>query len=429
MTAKKTLEGKLFGDTPIAVPSTMRTPSRYRIMGNLIIKGEEQNIRDVITNIAPYIDALTILDTGSSPSDRGMMIARDTMNELSIPGRIRQMVMPSGIYFDFGIARTAALRLAEETLTEMTKSPAGPLFPNEWDYYQQCINNWYIFVIDADNRIAHDGGKFIDRKNLGKDHYLCTFQRGVKYKGNCLTRVDLDGFRKWCWKGKRHEYTAPLGSFAFSEGSLTDGLIISGQSGIRARDPFTYNNDLLIFEQEMRDDPFDERACFYAAQSARDCRRHTLAVEYYLKRADMKGWGEEVYCSLLEAAKWSTFLAKTDKEKEDVMSLYYRAMDIMPNRLEAPYHVIQFHNGKKQYIIGYALALAYQDKPFPHDDKLFVDEGIHRWGFYIEASVACSYAGNKALFKKYSDLVVNNPSLEAPIRDRAASNLKLILGV
>lgn len=397
---------------------------KYRVMGNLIIKNEESNMREIITNMAPYCDAITILDTGSDESDRGVMIAKETLDELKIPGRIRCVTMPTGSKFHFGTARTAALKFAGEVIEEFkdpVSFPQGPLFPQEWEYYKKFNNNWYIFVMDADNRITEEKERaFICRDSLGTDQYSCTMIRGSHFKYTVLTKYDLDGFKKWSWKDARHEYVSTVGEWKPTSGTLEFGHISSRSAGARSRDPMTYHDDLIVFKRDMIRDPYSTRYVFYAARSAEDCNELQTAFELYVKRAGMNhGWREEQYYSLICAAKLHRKLHP--EEPQDANKMYLQAIE-MSDRLEAPYQLILYYDEMKYYKSAWLLAKGNLGKAYPKDG-LFVDAELYKWRFDWQASLVAYWAGDKPAYRELTRKVLGCASIPNHIRERAEKNL------
>jgi hypothetical protein len=62
------------------------------------------------------------------------------------------------------------------------------------------------------------------------------------------------------------------------------------------------------------------------------------SVEAYQKRVDMGGWEEEVYYSMYMIAKIKEKIGTPDDE---IISLYSKAWEYRPNRLECAFHVMR----------------------------------------------------------------------------------------
>ena len=405
---------------------------KWRICGNLIIKNEQINMKDVINSIAPYCDAIAILDTGSRSTDAGVSIAQETMAELGIPGKIRCVNMPSGINFHFGNARTEALRFAEEVVREQILKdtvviPQGPLFKDEYDYYNKNTNNWYVFTIDADNRvITSPDGPFIDKTALGAEKYDSMFLRYVTFSSHCMCKLDLDRFHLWCWKDERHEYCTPVGDYDWKKGQLKHGYILSGRTGERAVDgQETYRIDQFLFERRMIKDPYDDRALFYAGQSARDAGNKAQALTYYIKRGTMaRGWHQERYVALVEAGKLHFEIYPNDHLEG--VELFMKAMDICHDRLEAVYHVVDYYRDQKMWKIGWAIAKDYLHVEYPSGDTLFITVDIHKWKFNWVASLVAYYANDFESFKMLTNRVLACTVTPEHVLKQANINLTLM---
>src|SRR5690606_13520574 len=104
----------------------------------------------------------------------------------------------------------------------------------------------------------------------------------------------------WRWVGVLHEHLDAGRPVAQPR---VEGVWINvTPDGPRSSDPQKYAKDAAVLEQALRDEPGNARYVFYLAQSWRDAGRRDLALQHYRHRADMGGWDEEVWYSLLQCA-------------------------------------------------------------------------------------------------------------------------------
>ena len=131
--------------------------------------------------------------------------------------------------------------------------------------------------LDADNRSKgdHDEEFQLDKSKLTEDNYSAMMHRGTNiYPYPWIVKLcpkgkakDPPGPKKWKWVNSRHEVIVPDGNWKTETVLLTGGHVISGHAGYRARDPFTYIGDTCAFFRDLKKNPNDTRATFYAAQS------------------------------------------------------------------------------------------------------------------------------------------------------------------
>ena len=124
-----------------------------RICLNMIIKNEEHVILRCLDNIRHLVDAIAIVDTGST--DKTIKIVKDYMLKYNLPGGI----ISEEWLDDFGLNRTSALRYAENVMAVRNTISETP---------------WYVFFMDADNEAFGSDGEssfYIDKKKLTKDAY------------------------------------------------------------------------------------------------------------------------------------------------------------------------------------------------------------------------------------------------------------------
>ena len=80
-----------------------------------------------------------------------------------------------------------------------------------------------------------------------------------------------------------------------------DYLVQSRRLGGRNLDPQKYQRDVDLLMAEVERNPNDARSVFYIARSYNCLRDWTNTRTWYLRRAEMGGWEEEVFYSLWRA--------------------------------------------------------------------------------------------------------------------------------
>ena len=149
-----------------------------------------------------------------------------------------------------------------------------------------------------------------------------------------------------------------------------DYYVISGRFGARSNNPQKYFQDAQVLEKAFyspEDEDLKDRYAFYTAQSYRDADMHEKAIEWYAIRANLGGWSEEVYYSLLQIALLKIEL---NAPLDEVQNLLLAAYEYRPQRAESLYHLarqLRFHDKIK---LAYIYATAAVSIPLNKDNSL-----------------------------------------------------------
>jgi len=414
-----------------------------KICLNMIVKNEEENILDCLKNVAHLVDAIAIVDTGST--DKTVKIINKFMEINKIPGEV--IVRP---WYGFNVSRTEALRYGEDVVYRILKYNMGPAgectekfkAPKKWKssfetnmlsleefnakypkinnsktrdnvkydgskFLEERISdlkltdfgtdNWYLMFMDADNRLrvnhwtenCQDIYK-IDKEKMDDEQYGVDMKQGpITYRYAWMVKVNPE--KRWIWKKEIHEHVLSSDWENPKRGKMLGAYILSGRTGSRSKDPCKYLNDAVICERHMLEDPNDDHYFFYGAQSYRDSNKCEEALKLYLKRAEMKGWMEQVYISYLEAGKLQQRIDNTKPLK--ALEYFLKAFEITKNRLEAPFFIMEIYKSMKLFTVAWEFAkpLLSCEKP---SDLLFVDQSIHDWLFYSVCADCAFYAND-----------------------------------
>ena len=326
----------------------------------MIVKNEAHIIRRCLESVLPLLDYVLIVDTGSN--DGTGQIIGDFLREQNLPGEV--IAEP---WRDFAYNRSYALQKLRE---------------------RNDLN--YGLMIDADEVLVYEPGfnaaQF--KRSLSKDIYDVQ----TRYNGIAYTRPQIFSNRlAFSYKGVLHEYLdcAKLFSRAPAVGFFNRPL----QDSARSLNPKKFQDDAAVLEAALlvETDPFMlSRYTFYLAQSYRDFGEQKRALQTYLRRAQQGYWQEEVYLSLLYAARLKDSLGY---DAAQVIQAFMAAHESLPTRLEALHGAIRCCrlNGQYQqaYILGsYALSLSAPK------DGLFIEQWINDYGVLDEFSIVAYWAGH-----------------------------------
>jgi len=308
----------------------------------MIVKNEERVIERSLNSILPFVDTWCIVDTGST--DSTMQKIKETTDKHQKPGILHQKP-----WVNFGHNRTELLELARP------------------------LAKWF-FMLDADDIVEATPFKHLLAEPF--DTYHLTLKRGtLTYK-----RPVIFNAKPWAFKGALHEY-AHLDNARHGDLPIT---IDARVEGARSQNPFKYRDDALALEADFLTNP-DPRSAFYCAQSWRDAGNPQKATEWYLKRASMGGWKEEVYISYLN-------LLRLTQDIDAKFKYAWASLDASP-RLEAAQQLLEYLRqrgmwSQQAYSIGIQAA-----KSATKGDFLFAEEGLIP-KFYDELSIHSFYTGH-----------------------------------
>lgn len=411
---------------------------------NMIVKNEEECIVQCLDNVKHLVDAVAIVDTGST--DKTVELINDWMRRNNKPGEVIRRP-----WSEFGPSRTEALRFGEyvvnrlmdikipvikEELKPSSTKEERPLSADEFkarqmgEYYtgdqfladvlpiyEPVTTPWYFFFMDADNHLEPQGFTF-DRSQLKCDAYIITMkQAAIAYGYVWLIRHDPT--KRWCWSGDRHEILRPMG-WTHRLGMITNGYINSGREGARNRDPAKYLQDAVVLERCILREPTNERHYFYLAQSYKDANKLSLARDVYLRRATMGGCPEEVYISFYEAGLLTNLIEPENMEK--ALTYYYKAFNSRPTRLEAAFCILNYYRTSGLFRLGWHFARPLVDLPYP-TDVVYVNEAVHRFHFFDDASVCAAQSGDIESCANLIQRALEYPGLPSFDRVRMEKNL------
>ena len=327
----------------------------------MIVKNETKVIERCLDSVRPLVDYMLIVDTGST--DGTQALVRAYLDRHRMPGEVFE-----DPWQDFAYNRSRML--ARLRLVPWVE---------------------YALIIDADDRLVIDDGFDIAgfKAGLTADlYYMEVTLNSIRYFRGQICRNRLE-FR---YRGVLHEFLdGPPGGYSSDHAS---GLRIqSGRDGARSQDPDKYRRDAEVLEQALRveTDPFmRSRYTFYLAQSYRDAGEAEPAAAYYLRRAELGFWAEEIYISLYCAAR---LLGALGRPNDEVIATFARASATVSTRAEAHHAAAQYCRNDGRYQQGYDIAKRGLQFPEP-SESLFGESWIYQYGLLDEFAVNAYWAGH-----------------------------------
>ena len=243
----------------------------------MIVKNEKtDHFRQCLESVKKHIDYYVICDTGSDDGTQDFI--REFFDEAGIPGEVHDIPWEG-----FGRCRTKALELCDGKAD-------------------------YAWVIDADDYLD---GKF-EIPDIGMDSYQLRIKRGnFEWWRNQIFKTGIG----WKYVGVLHEYAAiPDRGPDIKQGRIaTPGYFIEARTlgarnidenkqAIDAKTKYLRDAEVLLSALTNPEDPAyepkNDRYHFYLGQSYFDAQEWEKAREWYMKRAELGGWDEEVFYSI-----------------------------------------------------------------------------------------------------------------------------------
>jgi glycosyltransferase involved in cell wall biosynthesis len=307
-------------------------------------------IRRCLDSVRPLIDHWVIVDTGST--DGTQDIIREHFKDL--PGELHERP-----WRDFAHNRSEALALARPHAD-------------------------YSLIIDADDVLEIPAGYKLPRLKADA-YYIDIDHPPVRYQRMQI----VSNARPWRYRGVLHEFLTCEGAGPAGRLPLVNRMHFDGA---RRRDPTTFARDAEVLEKALdteTDSTLKSRYTFYLAQSCRDSGDSQKALRLYLARAELGQWREEVFVSLLEAARLMELLGFPEQE---VIDAYLRAAKAAPHRAEALYGAARYCREKKRHEEGYGYAKSGLKVAEPRSG-LFVESAVYKWRLLDEFSIHAYWVG------------------------------------
>jgi glycosyltransferase involved in cell wall biosynthesis len=319
----------------------------------MIVRNEEAVIRRALVSAIPFVNTWLIVDTGST--DRTREIVRETLT--GIPGDLVDRP-----WVDFGHNRTEALRLCEGRM------------------------DWAI-MLDADDSLVGRPPP----SSLWKQTRIDGISIRINHNNLWHDRVHIFRMgRGWMYRGAIHE--VPVCEAAQEKPVLgllpPETYMVSRCDGSRSKNPRKYLDDAAILEADLAKNPGDARTLYYLAQSYRDAGQVSEAVRYYARYLDCRdGSPQERYIAII-----SLIGIVTDRTTK--LELAWRAIETCPQRVEAPYIILQTWRQQGVPVTPnvWALAKAVENR-VPDMRWLLVNPALYEWEFDNEIAIAALERG------------------------------------
>ncbi len=339
------------------------SPDRPLLGLAMIVKNEAKRIQSVLASYRPFIDAWTILDTGSTDGTQDLI-----RRELDgIPGTLHEEP-----FVDFATSRNRALEL-HGTTTVFSIMPNGDVLEG---------GGALVSFLDAHRRDF--AGAY--RVRIAPGHYFHPL-------------VMRTGFG-WRYKWRTHE--CAMGP---NTGPAIPDVTVFRDRGTRTDDEWRarWMRDLDLLNRDRIDDPNDPRPYFYLGQTHECLGQPAQALDMYEKRAKMGGYFDEVYEAKFRIAKMKERLGHPWPE---IQQAYLEAYAHDPRRAEPLYAISEYWYGKEIHSVSRLFSVTAARMPKPPTD-LFLDEDVYTWKAADRGSISSFYTGHKATARDLAEQAVS----------------------
>jgi hypothetical protein len=334
----------------------------------LMIKNESRIIERCIDNAINSVDAVCILDTGST--DNTVELCNNKLASLNKPYKIG--VEP---FKNFGYNRSVSFKLAQTLCQEL-----------EWD-----ADLTYVLAVDAD-MVIKASAEFRDYKMTDTGYLIIQQNPSLKYYNIRFMRCSYN----WKCVGATHEYWdgargAKIPYELFYIDDKNDGGCKSDK----------FERDIRLLSEDLITDPNNARTHFYLAQSYKDIGKHTEAITYYKKRIALGGWDEEVWYSHYQIGRCYCNI-------KDIIKMEYwlnKAWKYRPSRAEPLYFLTKYFREHSEHFKSYHYYLKGKDIPYPQNDSLFIEHSVYNGLFDYENTVISYYVFNNKLSCGLTDII------------------------
>lgn len=327
-----------------------------RICLNMIVKNEEKIICRLLKSVLPLIDTYCICDTGST--DNTIQVIHDYCKQ----NGIMDGVIEEHAFRDFGYSRNKALDMCKKR--------------DDVDY---------ILLVDADMKLEIEIKEVsIWKSQLNCDaYYILQGNDGFYYKNVRLIK-NRNEFSYW---GVTHEYMQCPDDTQY--GNIQKDMFFIHDIGDGGSKENKFMRDIKLLKQGLEEHPNNDRYMFYLANSYLDVGQYQGAIDTYMKRIEIGGWKEEVWCCYYSIGKAYEALGKI----EHAIHYWMEGYQYYPERIENLYRIVKYYRilGKNKIAHWYYKMAQHSRDHYNHSDHLFFEKDVYEYKLDYEWCIISYY--------------------------------------
>jgi glycosyltransferase involved in cell wall biosynthesis len=327
-----------------------------RICLNMIVKNEEKIICRLLKSVLPLIDTYCICDTGST--DNTIQVIHDYCKQ----NGIMDGVIEEHAFRDFGYSRNKALDMCKKR--------------DDVDY---------ILLVDADMKLEIEIKEVsLWKSQLNCDaYYILQGNDGFYYKNVRLIK-NRNEFSYW---GVTHEYMQCPDDTQY--GNIQKDMFFIHDIGDGGSKENKFMRDIKLLKQGLEEHPNNDRYMFYLANSYLDVGQYQGAIDTYMKRIEIGGWKEEVWCCYYSIGKAYEALGKI----EHAIHYWMEGYQYYPERIENLYRIVKYYRilGKNKIAHWYYKMAQHSRDHYNHSDHLFFEKDVYEYKLDYEWCIISYY--------------------------------------
>jgi len=334
----------------------------------LMIKNESKIIERCISNAIDHVDAVSVLDTGST--DNTVEVCEAYLSKCGKPYHIKK-----DPFKNFGYSRTVSFQKAQELCKKL-----------KWD-----PETTYAMAIDGD-MVIKPSPEFKNYKMELNGYNIIQANGFIKYYNTRFMKCGFD----WKCVGGTHEYWSgdPTGKIPYEVIYIDD----RNDGGCKSD---KFERDVRLFKEDIKADPNNPRPYYYLGQSLKDLGKFKEAIEMFEKRIELGGWYEEAWYAHYMIGKCYDHM-----DQPLMMELWMnKAFERHQRRAEPLYFLTRRLREKGQNFKAYHYYLKGKDIPYPKDDVLFIEDAVYNGLFDYENTILACYVNNKTKQDALCDVV------------------------
>lgn len=326
----------------------------------LMIKNESSIIERCLKNAIDLVDAVSILDTGST--DNTLELCNGFLRETGKPFDIN--IEP---WKNFGYNRTISFQKCQEF--------CGLIGWNPETTYALALDADMCLCVPSDFRSypLTSNAYSIIQKNPVIEYYNVRFLR-LGYNWKCT--------------GATHEYWDGEGVTKIP----ANIIYIDDKNDGGCKDN-KFERDVALLLEELKENPDNCRTYFYLAQTLKDLGKLNDAIMCYKKRIELGGWYEEVWYSYYMISK--CYMRLNNPSKMELWGL--RAYEYYPKRAENIYLLCNYFRGVAQHFKSYHYYKLGKSISYPENDSLFIEKNVYHDLFDFEKTILYYYINPNSL--------------------------------
>lgn len=272
-----------------------------------MIKNESKIIQRLIQSCIPFVDAVCIVDTGST--DNTVQILNDFIPTISVPGKI--FAGSEHTWKNFGHNRSLSFKACVQQAQELG----------------QNLEDTYALAMDADMELVP--GTLQKAELTSNGQKIIQKSHTLEYQNSRFLRLS----HPWVCTGVTHEQWDGGATDTLSKEQIQISDI--GDGGCKAD---KFERDVRLLTEGLKESPGNPRQLFYLAQSQKDSKQLDKAIEQQKLRIEAGGWQEEIWQSMYQ-------LMKLQAEKRQPAEMEYWGLKAQEFRKERAENLL--------YLVGY----------------------------------------------------------------------------